>query len=94
MAETKIYPKGIVFFEPNPNAPAWVKGSIIINIKELSDWALKNPDVLTHSDKYGNQLKLTVTEKGLQVDTWKPTPQKNTGTKQPILKSEDDDIPF
>jgi hypothetical protein len=90
MAEAKIFPKGITFFEPRQNAPTWVKGSVIINMRELVDWVKANPDVLVEHEKYGKQLKLTVTEKGMQVDTWKPTQQ----AKPTAPNNDSQDIPF
>jgi hypothetical protein len=73
MSETKIYPKGIAFFAPRENAPTWVKGSIIITPNDLFKWLKENESLLIESEKYGKQIKLQVTDKGLQVDTWKPT---------------------
>ena len=72
MAEQKIYPKGISFFQPRENAPTWVKGSIIITPNELFKWLKENESLLTENEKYGKQLRLQVTDKGVQVDTWKP----------------------
>jgi hypothetical protein len=73
MSEKKEYPKGISFFAPRENAPQWVKGSILINPNELVKWMEGNKQLLIESEKYGKQYKLQVTDKGLQVDTWKPT---------------------
>jgi hypothetical protein len=67
-----IYPKGVAFFKPRDGAPEWVKGSIIISVKDFFDWANENADLLVANEKYGKQLKLTLTDKGVQVDTWKP----------------------
>lgn len=91
MAETKIFPQGITFFAPREKAPTWVKGSVIINMRELVDWVTSNPSVLVEHEKYGKQLKLTVTDKGMQVDTWKPT----TGHKdfQPSKETPKGQIP-
>lgn len=98
MAETKIFPKGITFFEPRNNAPTWVKGSVIINMRELVDWVTANPSVLVEHEKYGNQLKLTVTEKGMQVDMWKPNQQAPKKTETPTQNNTSqvvqDDLPW
>jgi hypothetical protein len=75
MSETKNYPKGIAFFAPRENAPQWVKGSILINPNELVKWMEGNKQLLVDSEKYGKQYKLQVTDKGVQVDTWKPSGQ-------------------
>ena len=76
MSNTKIYPKGISFFPPKENAPSWVKGSLIITPRQLVEWLKENESVLADSEKYGKQLRLQVTDKGVQVDTWKPTESK------------------
>lgn len=102
MAETKIFPQGITFFAPREKAPTWVKGSVIINMRELVDWVTANPSVLVEHEKYGKQLKLTVTDKGMQVDTWKPTTghkdfqPKKVDEKAEMTKQSVDfsDIPF
>ena len=91
MSEKKQFPKGITFFAPREKAPIWVLGSVVINMRELVDWVAANPSVLVEHEKYGKQLKLTVTDKGMQVDTWKPT----TGHKdfQPKAETPKGQIP-
>ena len=79
MSNTKIYPKGISFFPPKENAPSWVKGSLIITPRQLVEWLKENESVLVENEKYGKQLRLQVTDKGVQVDTWKPTESKTVG---------------
>jgi hypothetical protein len=74
---TKIYPKGISFFNPRQNAPSWVKGSVIITPNELFKWLKENESLLIENEKYGKQIKFQVTEKGMQVDTWQPTEQQH-----------------
>lgn len=88
MSEKKVFPKGISFFEPRAGAPTWVKGSVIISMRDLVDWVKANPDVLTEHEKYGKQLKLTVTEKGMHVDTWKPNAGKSQSNAQNAPKRE------
>ena len=90
MAQDKIYPKGISFFQPRENAPTWVKGSIIITPNELFKWLKENESLLTENEKYGKQIKFQVTEKGLQVDTWQPTQKPKA---QPS-NHEDTSLPF
>lgn len=96
MAEqTKIYPKGINFFAPRQGAPEWVKGSIIISPNELFKWLKENPDLITEHEKHGKQIRLTATDKGISVDTWKPTPkeqpQEANGNKNDEYS---DNLPF
>lgn len=77
MNESKnVYPKGMLFFKKNDKAPSWVIGELIINPTQLFDWIADNADQLVNSEKYGNQLKLTLTEKGLQVNTFQPKKQE------------------
>lgn len=73
MSNTKIYPKGISYFAPRQGAPEFVKGDIILNMDELIAWMKDNEQLTTTHDKYGKQFKLKVTDKGLSVNTWKPT---------------------
>jgi hypothetical protein len=91
MSETKIYPKGIAFFAPRENAPQWVKGSILINPNELVKWMEGNKELLVESEKYGKQYKLQVTDKGLQVDTWKPEEKPKEVQKQKEYRHIDSD---
>jgi hypothetical protein len=107
MSETKIYPKGISFFAPRENAPQWVKGSILINPNELVKWMEGNKQLLVENEKYGKQYKLQVTDKGMQVDTWKPTNDYKQPTErktaadnvrqaveQQLPDEEDNSLPF
>jgi hypothetical protein len=70
--KTNVYPKGILFFKKKDTAPSWVIGELIITPNQLFEWIGDNADQLMKSDKYGNQLKLTITEKGLQVNKFEP----------------------
>jgi hypothetical protein len=92
MSETKIYPKGIAFFAPRENAPTWVKGSIIITPNDLFKWLKENESLLIESEKYGKQIKLQVTDKGLQVDTWKPSQEKKESKQS--QSDENFEMPF
>ena len=76
MSNTKIYPKGISYFAPRQGAPEFVKGDIILNMDELITWMKSNEQLSTTHEKYGKQFKLQVTDKGLSVNTWKPTESK------------------
>ena len=71
-AKVNVYPKGILFFKKKDTAPSWVIGELIITPNQLFEWISDNADQLNKSDKYGNQLKLTITEKGLQVNKYEP----------------------
>ena len=71
---SKVYPKGIIVFNPNEKAPSFVKGTIVISPNQLTEWLEQNPDHVT--DYKGEpQLKLQLLEgdKGLYVivDTYK-----------------------
>jgi len=74
----KIFPKGIMAFAPHSNAPAFIKASVVINVKELQDWlnGAAGQNVITEHPKYGDQIKLQITEGregkySIQVDTYK-----------------------
>ena len=89
MSNTKIFPKGISFFPPKENAPTWVKGSLIITPRQLVEWLKENESVLVENEKYGKQLRLQVTDKGVQVDTW-----KLTESKKPTEEKYSQEMPF
>ena len=72
----KIFPKGIIAFAPNSNAPDWVLGDVVINLDEFAQWVKDNPDLLTNY-KNQRQLKLSLTKgkenrPSLSVNTYKP----------------------
>lgn len=57
----KIFPGGVKFFEPHQNAPDFVLCEIVISIDQLAEWIEANRQSVVHeSEKYGDQLKLTV----------------------------------
>lgn len=97
MSNIKIFPKGISFFPPKENAPSWVKGSLIITPRQLVEWLKENESVLIESEKYGKQLRLQVTDKGVQVDTWKPgesKPERKTAADNIGKGVQNDVLPF
>jgi hypothetical protein len=75
MAEAKIYPKGIMTFPKNQNAPDFVLGSMVITPNQLMAWLRENEALMTEY-KGEKQLRLQVLNgnKGmyLVVDTYKP----------------------
>ena len=72
----KIYAKGLRIFQPNKNAPDFVKGSLIITLQDIQDFFIEQAE---HKQVYNgkDQLKCTILEgkSGLYVtlDTWKPS---------------------
>ena len=79
----KIYPKGLRTFPARENAPEFVKGTLIVTLEDLNNFAKESSQYLTEFDGK-KQLKLNILsgDKGLYftVDTWKPnteaTPKK------------------
>lgn len=76
MAETKIFPKGIIAFAPTPTAPDWVLGEVIINLVEFNEWIKEHPQLIT---AYKNQLQLRLSltrgkenRPSFHVNTFKP----------------------
>lgn len=74
MANDKVYPKGIRVFNPRQGAPTFVKGTLVITLEELQNWASQNPDYLSDYQNQA-QLKLNILEGDnglyLTVDTYK-----------------------
>ena len=50
--------EGIMAFEKHPNAPDFIICDVVINPETLGAWIDANPDLLTGSEKFGNQLKI------------------------------------
>ncbi len=88
MAEPKVYPKGIMFFEKNAKAPDFVLGSMVISLNDLVQFAKDNPEYLSEY-KGQKQLRLQILtgNKGIYatVDTYKAGAKKEAAT---------DDLPF
>jgi hypothetical protein len=91
MNETKYFPKGLYFKEPNPNAPDFVKGKVSIKVDEFKAY-LNNV-----KGEYLN-IDLKVSKDGkayAEVDTWKPDPNKDI--KPPVndpMDASDSSLPF
>jgi hypothetical protein len=61
----KKYANGVRCFNPHPNAPDFVKGTVIISLNALIAWAKANPDCLSEYEKDGvkdKQIKLQIKE--------------------------------
>ena len=79
MAQEKIYPKGIIAFKPNQNAPTFVKASVVISPNQLMDWLKENESLLTeYKGEPQIRLQLLENDKGLYftVDTYKKETNK------------------
>ena len=102
MSEVKVYPKGVSFFAAKSGSPKWVLGTIIITPIDFLNWIKKNESLLVESEKYGKQLRLKVTDKGISVDTWNfgTTGANDFESKEQEQKSKqfedvvDTDLPF
>ena len=78
MAE-QILPKGLRFFNKNPNAPDFVIGALVVTMNDLFTFCKENPTLLTEYNGQ-KQLKLQVlkSKEGnlyAAVDTFKPNTQ-------------------
>lgn len=103
MAEDKVLPKGIRFFDKHDNAPDFVIGSMVITPNQLVAWLKENPSLLSEYNGE-KQIRLQVLKAksgGLYsvVDTYKKGEQKPQQAKpktQPeVIKPKvDDDLPF
>ena len=95
MSET-IYPKGIRVFPPHANAPAFVKGTVIITLNEIIQFCKENPNLLTEYREQ-KQLKCQLLsnddgELRMTVDTWKP--DGNAREEQPEVNGNFDPEPL
>jgi hypothetical protein len=97
MSTTKetIYAQGLRFFNPRETAPEFVKGEVIVNLKEFFDFVSTQKE---HYTEYqGNkQLKLNMLSgnKGMYftVDTFKPAPKGAAPQKVEVASAAD--LPF
>jgi hypothetical protein len=92
MAETKVYPKGMITFAKSEKAPDWVLGTLVVTPQVLLDWCNSEGKEYLTDYKGSSQIKLQVT-KGkdgklqIAVDTYK------SGSKGGS-KSDDEILPF
>lgn len=104
MAEDKVLPKGIRFFNPHENAPDFVVASLVITPNDLVSFLKERPDLLTDYNG-AKQIRLQVlkSQKGelySVVDTYKkgdPKPQAAKPKQQAaeVVKPKvNDDLPF
>ena len=95
-----IFPAGIGYSPPREEAPEFIKGTIGINPKMLLEWCKTQREHI--NEKGWMNLDLKKSQKGtlyLQLNTWKPTPRKDTvdADFDAIDKNEPhpgDEIPF
>lgn len=103
MAEDKVLPKGIRFFDKHANAPDFVIASLVITPNELFQFLKDNPTLLTEYNG-AKQIRLQVlrSQQGTiysTVDTYKkgePKQQQAKAKQQPeVIKPKvEDDLPF
>ena len=98
----KIYPKGVMIFKPRENAPDFVKGSMVVSLREFTDWVKTQQE---HYSEYNGkkQLRFKILDgrEGLylELDTWKAE-SKNNGRADDFLGQpkafdlNEDDVPF
>tara|TARA_R110000823_G_scaffold250176_1_gene373335 strand:+ start:701 stop:994 length:294 start_codon:yes stop_codon:yes gene_type:complete len=97
MSTTKetIYAQGLRFFNPRETAPEFVKGEVIVNLKEFFDFVSTQKEYYT--EYQGNkQLKLNMLsgKQGMYftVDTFKPN--SSAAAPQKVALATADDLPF
>lgn len=88
-----IYAEGLRYFPPREGAPDFVKGSVIVNLKDFFDFVSAQTE--HYSEYKGNkQLKLNFLngKNGMYftVDTFKPTAKK----EEPVVAESASDLPF
>ena len=94
MATEKVFPKGIMVFKKNDNAPDFVIASVVVNPNELVAWLKENKSLMTDY-KGSPQLKLQLlngkeNKPYFQVDTYKAAPKQS----EPQHIKDKDDLPF
>ena len=69
------YPKGIIIFKPNDNAPDFVKGSVVVTPEDFIAWCKENASASKdYKGKKQFKFDLKEGEKGLylQLNTFEP----------------------
>jgi len=92
MSNKTIYPEGIRVFEPHQNAPDFVKGQVLITVRDFITFCEQNTEYLTtYKDKSQLKLDLKEGEKGLylSVNTFKPEKKAEMD-----LNPKGQDLPF
>lgn len=105
MAADKVFAKGVMAFKPLPQAPAFVKGTIVITLDDLNNFV--NGDGAQYLTDYNGkkQIRLQITENksdgkySIAVDTWKKGETTSTATvsnpaSEVPAKNAPDDLPF
>ncbi len=88
-----VYAEGLRYFAPREGAPEFVKGSVIVSLKEFFDFVSAQKE---HYSEYkgSKQLKLNFLngKNGMYftVDTFKPTQKK----EEPVAAAAETDLPF
>lgn len=77
MAQSKVFPKGVIAFNKSEKAPEWVVGSLVINPNLFYDWLSGEGKQYLTDYKGAPQLKLSMTTSqdgrlSISVDTYKP----------------------
>lgn len=101
MAQEKVFPKGISVFPPRNGAPEFVKGSVVVTIDDLVQFAKDNEQYLSEYNGK-KQLRLDLldgTKNGLyfQVNTFKPQQPATDGKSHaatPMVDDLDSQLPF
>ncbi len=103
MAEKRVFAKGVHAIKPHPNAPAFIKASVIITLQDLMSWWEKEGTKYLDDYNGKQQLKLQITEWegkfSIAVDTYKkPSSSSDATQNKPqdntMVTDHDDDLPF
>lgn len=91
-----IFVDGLMFDYPRNEAPAFVKGHLIINPDRFAKWAAEQKEY--QSEKGWLRIDMMKSKKGslyLKLDTWKPEKQESPKEDpRDNPEPEEDGIPF
>lgn len=102
MAQEKIYIKGFRSFAKSPNAPAFVVGSLVIDISDFKEFVNSNVEHLTeYNGKKQLKVQMLEGQKGINfvLDTYKK-PENTIQQANVVAKTDktnnstDGDLPF
>ena len=87
-------------FKPNEKAPSFVKGSVVITLNDLIEWAKGDGKQYLTEYNGKKQIRLQITENksdgkySIAVDTFVPKKQEEKKEEEFRVKDTGDDLPF
>lgn len=98
--QDRIFCKGVMAFKPNEKAPSFVKGSVVITLNDLIEWAKGDGKQYLTEYNGKKQIRLQITENksdgkySIAVDTFVPNSSPKPTNEEFRVPDKDDSLPF